>query len=300
MTKSILYQRISSNTLRLYIERKIANWIANCSLKLQTQRGYRMAIFANDLIGIDINQFGVYEGEELELLFDFFKPLQTVFSTGLVLDIGANIGNHAMVFSRRFATVHAFEPNPPTLELLNINTRYAGNVTVYGYGLGESPGTFDLVVDQANMGGSSITAQSQSGDQIIKVRVERLDDVNIDLSNLCFIKIDVEGFEASVLCGAERVLRQTQPLIVMEQHAKDFVAGNSTASIDFLTSLGYKFCWHQLRYVHRPWWQRKFLKLLTLATGEMHQIVSDANVPRGYYSMLIAVPPRFSQLLGLR
>jgi FkbM family methyltransferase len=298
MPKYTLYQTVRSYTLETLFQRRIAKWIGDRSLRLQQQRGYRMAIFANDLIGININQFGIYEGEELDVLFDFFKPLQAVFSAGLVLDIGANIGNHSMVFSRRFAAVHAFEPNPATLELLRFNTRRAGNVTAYAHGLGDSSGTFNLVEDQANMGGSSITLSAEAAEHVVKVHIERLDDMSIDLSSLCFVKIDVEGFEAPVLRGAERTLRQTQPLIVLEQHPSDFVNG-STPAIEFLATLGYRFCWQQYQGTRRSWLIRRLLKLWILATGEKHQIVSDNVVPRGHYSMLIAVPPRFAKDLAM-
>lgn len=258
-----------------------------------------MAVFANDLIGININQFGVYESEELNLLFEFLEPLRSIFAAGLALDIGANVGNHARVFAQRFLSVEAFEPNPPTLELLRINTRGAPNVTVHGHGLGDRPGTFDLMEDPGNMGGSSMAAAAVPGTPAVRVRVERLDDMDLNTARLCFAKIDVEGFEPAVLRGAERTLREAQPLIVMEQHTREFVGGSSPA-IDFLLALGYQFCWQQVSAARGPRWVRRVIRLWSLLVGEQRRIVCAEQVPPGHYSMLIAVPPRFSRVLGLK
>jgi hypothetical protein len=38
-----------------------------------------------------------------------------------------------------------------------------------------------------------------------------------DLTNIDFIKIDVEGYEREVLAGGERLIREWQPLILIEQ-----------------------------------------------------------------------------------
>jgi FkbM family methyltransferase len=298
MPNRTLYQTTSPYTVGQLIDRRVANWIGERSLRLQEQRGYRMAVFANDLIGIDINQFGIYERQDLSLLFDFLAPLRSEFQAGMALDIGANIGNHSRVFAQRFAAVHAFEPNPPTLELLRFNTRGAANVAVHGHGLGDRPGTFDLVEDPANMGGSSMAAQTVPGGSVVRVRVERLDDLDINTSRLCFIKIDVEGFEPAVLRGAERTLREAQPLIVLEQHTREFSNG-STPSIDLLLAHGYRFCWHQAGSAQGSLWGGRMVRLWSLFAGERHQIVAAERVPPGHYSMLIAVPPRFAVALGL-
>ena len=84
-------------------------------------REKKKAIFAHDSIGRYINLFGGYEREELDILFDFLAPLDVEFKNSLALDIGANIGNHAMYFSDHFQRVIAFEPNDDVFYLLKFN-----------------------------------------------------------------------------------------------------------------------------------------------------------------------------------
>ena len=262
---------------------------------LSAKRNRKMAIFANDLIGICINQFGTYEKEELDILFDFLKPLEETFRAGTCLDIGANIGNHSLYFAPRFAAIHSFEPHPATFRLLDFNMSGLGNVVAHNVGLGESRGKFTLLENLANLGGSTITSTSNGGPGEVEIAVERLDDLSPELGSLCFVKIDVEGFEASVLKGAIAAIKAHQPLIVLEQHEAEFVDG-TTPSLALLQGLGYRFCWHHAGTRARSRYLRRLANLAELLAGRKHRIFTG-TVPKRDHSMLIAVPPRFASAL---
>ena len=266
---------------------------------LSARRNRKMAIFANDLIGICINQFGIYESEELDILFDFLSPLKETFAAGTCLDIGANIGNHSLYFAPLFRAVHSFEPHPEIFRLLDFNLSGIGNVVAHPIGLGESGGIFTLHENPTNLGSSSIAPASAAGSGDIAIRVERLDALGLDLQDLCFIKIDVEGFEASVLRGASDAIATHQPLIVLEQHEWEFVDG-TTPAIALLQELGYGFCWHQAGTGTTSRVLRRLANLGELLAGRTHRIFAGTPVPRASYSMLIAVSPRFAKLLAPR
>jgi FkbM family methyltransferase len=265
------------------------------------RRGQPMAVYANDLIGIDINLHGVYERDELDLLFGLLAPLWQVFAEGVALDIGAYIGNHTLWLARRFRRVHAFEPHPLTHELLDFNTRRLPNVERHALALGEQAGSAPLVVDSINMGGSTLTYGGFETQQSVPVRVERLDDLvdhGLDLRGLCFVKIDVEGHEAAALRGAQRTLAREQPLLVFEQHAREFRAG-STPCIALLQGLGYAFCWQRPERWWPTWVGRRMQELVRSVRGRTQAIETGAQVPPVHHSMLLAVPPRFRDALGL-
>src|SRR6187549_848900 len=86
-----VFETKRSRGLRHLIELAMVEYAIEVSHRLNAKRNRKMAIYAHDLIGISINQFGVYEKEELDVLFDFLTPLKETFAAGTCLDVGANI-----------------------------------------------------------------------------------------------------------------------------------------------------------------------------------------------------------------
>lgn len=71
----------------------------------------RGAWFAGNLssfIDREIYLFGRYEDRQIA----HFLVAIPEDRRGVILDIGANTGNHSVAFAQVFKTVHAFEPNP--------------------------------------------------------------------------------------------------------------------------------------------------------------------------------------------
>lgn len=244
------------------------------------------AVFAYDLIGVHINAFGVYEGDSLDLLFDFLSDRRDQFAAGLALDIGANIGNHALYFAERFARVIAFEPNPTIGALLRFNADQVDNLDVRAYGLGDVAGQFSQFVEPGNLGGSSLITD-QSGPSV-DVEVRRLDDE--DVGKIALIKIDVEGFETRVLQGAEATIKMHRPVVVFEQHARDF-GENGSSAINFLTGLGYRIHWIEGgRVLSDPWLSQGLQMLRDIVLRRGRRIVTGGAVPAKTHSFLIAIP----------
>jgi FkbM family methyltransferase len=78
--------------------------------------------------------------------------------------------------------------------------------------------------------------------ETISVRAERLDDVLPDGVQPAFMKIDVEGAEEQVLCGAVETLRRHRPLLAFEHGfgSADYYDTTPEAIHDLLVSdLGY-------------------------------------------------------------
>src|SRR5690606_17266399 len=73
-----------------------------------TALGHRITVFRNDHVGDKIARHGLYEKENLLLLLKLLEQLPQA----VVLDVGANIGNHTLAFATRATEVHAFEPIP--------------------------------------------------------------------------------------------------------------------------------------------------------------------------------------------
>lgn len=126
----------------------------------------------------------------------------------LFLDVGANCGVFTVPLAKQVADgsrVMAFEPNPTMLARLTKNlalNQLADRVEVMPFALGAAEGEATLRLHAGNLGQSSLKAL-QPGMQAseVTVRLKPLDQFlqNADDYDLCILKIDVEGFEDSVL-----------------------------------------------------------------------------------------------------
>jgi FkbM family methyltransferase len=263
---------------------------------------HRLAIFSFDHIGLMINQFGVYEGEELELAFEFLAPLHARFKNRTALDIGANIGNHALYFSNYFANVHAFEPNPRTFDLLSFNAKLVDNVRCHKFGLSDKSGSANLIQDDKNVGASFIGGNSGNTGKKAKatrIQLRRLDSVRNQIGDVALMKIDVEGMELDVLKGASALLKSSRPLIFFEILETDFIDGNCR-SIEFLKDFGYAICWIDKGGAASGSIISTGLSILKgLFVQPLNQIVTAETVPERYHPFVIAVPAEFQKTLGM-
>ncbi len=142
---------------------------------------------------------------------------------GTVLDVGSNIGNHAVYYANfsRASKVYCFEPNPVARRLLlaNVEASGAGKVRLdfVEFGLGRKRSKLSLGASpDNNLGGTSL-AESSSG---AEVQVVPLDEI-LASEPVDFIKIDVEGMELDVLMGAAGIIRKYRPVVHVEVREHD-------------------------------------------------------------------------------
>lgn len=152
------------------------------------------------------------------------KDIQNYIKDGsIILDIGANIGNHSMFLARfcRPEKIYAFEPVPATYSILieNIERNHYGDiVTAYPYGAGKAAGRASISkFNQENIGGTELQEDAEGSIEIVSI-----DSFIPGLNKLDFIKIDVEGFENWVLEGAIHTIQRFKPTIYIEIFEKNF------------------------------------------------------------------------------
>lgn len=126
---------------------------------------------------------------------------------GVFLDIGANAGIYTLTAAhqcKQGGKVIAIEPNPVVLARLQENLAmndYADRVTIVQKGVSDTPGSFTLLLDDTNLGGSSlVTKRSETGGEIT-VDCQPLADILNDLKieQVHMMKIDIEGAEEKAL-----------------------------------------------------------------------------------------------------
>lgn len=169
----------------------------------------RLLVFSKDFIGEEVFAFGVYEKNELEIIS---QVLNEAVYTNTALDIGANIGNHAVQFSKLFTKVICFEPNETAFEVLKINTKNRKNITCFNFGLSNEDTTAYLQIPEKNLGGAAVLHSNNEG--AIPIVLKKGDAIIVE--PFSFIKIDVEGHEVEALKGLEHQIKKYKPVICFE------------------------------------------------------------------------------------
>lgn len=167
------------------------------------------------------------------------RALQTVLQPGdHVLDVGANVGTHAVYFAGvAGCRVTAFEPVPAVAALLLENCRINGlgsMIDVHAEAVGSAPGTAQVISsDEKNSGATRLAESLEGGLPLVSLDslLDRLPPVRV-------LKIDVEGMEPAVIRGASALLARDRPVVACECLNKaDFDALDAD-----MRSLGYVGC----------------------------------------------------------
>jgi FkbM family methyltransferase len=190
--------------------------------------GLPLEVKMSDSVGFSIAAGGVFDPAVTEALHRLIDP------GDLVVDAGANVGyltSLAAVRAGGNGRVISFEPHPTVFGLLERNAarwRDTGgieNVELRQVALSDKKGQGTLLAGdtfEANMGLSALASEGApdagSDPNSFSVQLERLDEA-VDAEKVDLLKIDVEGHEADVLRGAERLLgEQAIRDIVFEDH----------------------------------------------------------------------------------
>lgn len=137
---------------------------------------------------------------------------------GAIIDVGANLGIVSMMLAKRFPerTIHAFEPAPSTFHALqtNIALNASANIRAMQRAVADRDGEIAFHADPIGRATNSI-ALSPS-DSVVNVRCVTLDAYVEEnaIAEIAFLKVDVEGFEATVFQGARRLLSEHRAAVI--------------------------------------------------------------------------------------
>jgi FkbM family methyltransferase len=140
-----------------------------------------------------------------------------------VLDIGAHIGRYTLTAARQGSKVVAVEPEPSNYELLreNIALNRFSKVTALQQALSIDERTHQFYI--ARPGDTATSSlepewrkQIPGPRKIVRVQSQTLDQFtdSLGLGTVDWLKIDVEGHEASVLQSGHATLARTNRLII--------------------------------------------------------------------------------------
>lgn len=200
----------------------------------------RLAFFAHhrDAIGRHIAKYGTHEPLVTRWMAEFLSAGQQ----GIVVDVGANLGWHALHAAqhRNVEAVIAFEPDPFNCWLIERNLAENGidKVIVDSRAVGAAPGIAKLFhYKSSNFGRHSLAADHGHGSRSVP-----LTDLDGALAGLGFgdhpvalTKIDVEGYEPAVIAGAQQTLERTDAVIL--EHSPDLSRNGGLSAEDMSTRL---------------------------------------------------------------
>ena len=184
--------------------------------------GLKFQLHPPEFVDHYIYQHGYYEHR-------FLKTFTNRFPEGAIaLDIGANIGNHAICLSNSFREIHAFEPNPRVLSRLmtNVNLNEIKNIIVHDVGLGKKSSILPFRENNdGNLGASGFIKASDDLkplSTLLELKIEHADAYisELKLPRIDFIKIDVEGWEPDLFEGMTNTIERYRPIIAFEFHGQ--------------------------------------------------------------------------------
>ena len=212
---------------------------------VETRHGSLFVLATDNSVGRALVNYGEWTFGEIELVRKFLRP------GDYVLDIGANIGTHAIPLAKAVGhegQVIAFEPQPRIFELLTANTLVNGlsNLRSICAGCGAQAASIGLPEPDYSTNGAFgslalgpfLNAPDQASSSV-RIQVMAIDDT-FNLRGLRLIKIDVEGMEIDVLRGAERTIRRLRPILYIENEWPDL----SEPMLRAVRDLGYRSFWH--------------------------------------------------------
>jgi FkbM family methyltransferase len=192
-----------------------------------------------ELNNIDVSMF--------QHAFDFCIRNCNINQNGHFFDIGTNAGSFVKIAAEyNFKNMHCFEPHP----VISKQTKIVyPNIIMNEYCLGNNDGTVDIHIPHHSVGLSSIIDRpvfKVLGQDIhmLNVKMEKLDtycEVN-NISEIEFMKIDVEGAEKMIFDGAIKMLSSNKIKCGLFEIGQTLYDAN-TSEVEIVTLLekyGYK------------------------------------------------------------
>ena len=207
----------------------------NCGIKLK-------------LSTLSFEKESIMSGEYEKKTIDFI--LKKIDVNKNILDVGSNIGFFALQIAQHIKNsegkgkIFAFEPHP--INYLNLKYNIKINklnnyIYNYNFALSDKEKILNLVLRE-DFKNNSLTGNCSLESSIvmdknfsqIKTKVKKIDNNRkIKLSNLGFIKVDIEGHENSFFKGSIQTIKKFSPLILFELNKKFYLKKYKKNNLNF-------------------------------------------------------------------
>jgi FkbM family methyltransferase len=243
------FAKLVCPTAHAYLKRSFAGWMAGSNPSVPAVKRIRGELFwvHPRLLTTDTKD---YEPHICRWIIENLRDGDVFF------DVGAHCGWNSLKAARRVGNegkVIAFEPSPPLVNLLSYHQRrnHLRQITVVTRAVSDrDAGTAQFFLLNEGLSSQNSLTIGRTGLPFLE-SARRTPTVvrTIKLDTFCtttglipnVIKIDVEGAEGMVLRGAEAVLREFHPAVIVSVHPFWLPPGDSLAAIlELMNSLGYR------------------------------------------------------------
>jgi len=181
-----------------------------------------------------------------------------LFKDGHIIDIGANIGYTAYVFSKIIDDnykIFAFEPeerNVGILKKASEKYNFANSLVFVAAAVGDKDGEIELWKNEAHNGDhriltDTLKSQLKSDMKIQKTSIVTIDGYLKDFGShfpISFIKIDVQGYELAVCNGMVNTLASHPETTISFEYSPSIIESlgfNPQELLQFFQERGYQF-----------------------------------------------------------
>lgn len=250
-------------------------------------RPFRFRTYSEkDAIACRMRKYGTfYEQDLLEYSLELLRAIDV--RDGVVVDVGANFGNHSTCWSALSGLpVVSIEANPQLVPILTENLQnnaspQNSHVIAGGAGIESGQGRMRLTGRAAGQWGLGSVERVSSDDAeetfAIETVTEWLSRTPFASRTVRMLKVDVEGAEVDVLNGAAEILNQHRPEIFVETATDEARSALDACLVPFGYTRLNRFCstptWHYTTIRHMPLrWQLRSQALAARLRWRLHKL----------------------------
>lgn len=213
------------DSLRYLVTYSFLTWLA----KRSSKREFRLFTEITSNIDRHILSEGLFEKGVIDLLRDV---IVTADKRELLIDIGANIGNHTVALAGLFKEGAAVEPHPVLYRVLTANVirNNHAHVTCHNFGLANEDTQATLAEPADNHSIARVKERSKLPPETFGLSSAQFgNEHSVELRsahaffaqfgeklNGAFVKIDVEGMEEEIVTAIAPLLASYRPLVGFE------------------------------------------------------------------------------------
>jgi len=150
-----------------------------------------------------INTIHLFGLDEL-IIFSYYWANKSRYKN--VADLGANIGLHSLIMDKCGFSINSFEPDPIHVGVFqeNIVNNKSVNITINQKAISDKSDTLDFIRVLGNTTGSHLAGAKEDPYGELETFSVETSDINTVLLNNDFVKMDIEGQEATAILSTKK------------------------------------------------------------------------------------------------